>query len=97
MSQCVNSLRTLVEEKIRLLKKEKHFSNADWTYLENSFHLENPYLPNLIKQEENVNEHHDQCSKCHQQFANSFNQVQHEDLVEEIRIRIIHIQKVSVH
>lgn len=96
MGQCIKLLRTLVEEKIRVLKNENHFSNADWTYLEKNFHIDNPYPSNLIKRDENVNEHREQCSKCHHQFVNNFNQVQYEDFLEEIRIRIISIQKVTV-
>lgn len=91
MSQCVQSLRNVLEEKIHRLKKEKYFSNSDWSYLEKNFHIDNPYLSTLIDDEQNNH----QCSKCHRQWIKDLNEVQYEDLLEEIRIRIINIQKVK--
>ena len=96
MSQCVQSLRTLVEEQIHLLKKEKYFSNSDWIYLEENFRIENPYLSTMIYGEQNVSDSNNECSKCHRQLTKDLTEAQYDDLVEEIRNRVINIQKVTM-
>jgi len=75
MTQCIDSLRILVKEKIQLLKTNKYLANADWIFIEKNFQIENPYIK--------------------EKLSNEFNQKQYNDLFEEIRIRIINIQKVS--
>lgn len=85
MSQCIDSLRTLIQEKIRLLKKNKYLANADWIFIEKNFQIENPHK--TIK----VNNVHIQSLPTIE-----FNQTQYEDLVEKARIRIINIQKVRI-
>ncbi len=85
MSQCIDSLRTLIQEKIRLLKKNKYLANADWIFIEKYFQIENPHK--TIK----INNVHIQSLPTIE-----FNQTQYEDLVEKARIRIINIQKVRI-
>ncbi|CAF4319700.1 unnamed protein product, partial [Adineta steineri] len=46
MTQCVDSLYALVQEKIRLLKKNKYLANADWNFIERNFYIENPHKIN---------------------------------------------------
>ncbi|CAF2518133.1 unnamed protein product [Rotaria sp. Silwood2] len=98
MAQCVDSLRTLVKEKIRLLKKNKYLANADWIFIEKNFRIENPHTINMINNDNrdiNLNDHNIQCSHCHRPISIEFNQIQYDDLFEETRIRIINIQKTS--
>jgi hypothetical protein len=80
MTQCIDSLRILVKEKIQLLKTNKYLANADWIFIEKNFQIENPYTKNMIKEK----------------LPNEFNQKQYNDLFEETRIRIINIQKVRM-
>ncbi|CAF1127759.1 unnamed protein product [Rotaria sordida] len=99
MAQCVDSLRILVKEKIRLLKKNKYLANADWIFIEKNFQIENPHTTNMINNDSyrdiNLIDHNIQCSHCHRSISMEFNQIQYDDLFEEARIRIINIQKTS--
>jgi sodium/hydrogen exchanger 10/11 len=100
MTQCVDSLRTLIEEKIRLLKKNKYLANADWIFIEKNFQIENPHSTSKINNDNRkislINDHK-QCSNCHRSLPPiELNQTQYEDLFEEARIRIINIQKVRI-
>jgi hypothetical protein len=88
MTQCIDSLRLLVDEKIRLLKTNKYLANADWIFIERNFQIENRFL---IHKEMNLIDENLQCVNCHRLF----NQIEYDDLIEEIRIRIINIQKVK--
>ncbi|CAF1291613.1 unnamed protein product [Adineta steineri] len=51
MTQCVDSLYALVQEKIRLLKKNKYLANADWNFIERNFYIENPHINNSNSQQ----------------------------------------------
>jgi hypothetical protein len=94
MKQYIDLLRILVEEKIRLLKKNKYLANADWIFIEKNFQIENPHTINIIRDIHLIN-HDIQCSNCHRLLPIEFNQTQYNDLFEETRIRIINIQKVG--
>ncbi|CAF1576337.1 unnamed protein product, partial [Adineta ricciae] len=86
MTQCVESLRSLVHDKMRWLKQNKYLANADWIFIETNFRIENPHTPS------NENTH----AVIHPQTtAIEFNRTEYEDLFEEARIRIINIQKTS--
>lgn len=81
MIQCIDSLRTLIHERIRVLKRDKYLANADWAFIAQSFRIENPYLNKyLIDNDDSLLTH--------------LKQNEYEDLVEEGRIRLINIQKV---
>ncbi|CAF3451404.1 unnamed protein product [Rotaria sp. Silwood1] len=98
MAQCVDSLRTLVKEKICLLKKNKYLANADWIFIEENFHIENPHTMKMINNDSrdiNLIDHDIKCSICHRPISMEFNQIQYDDVFEEARIRIINIQKTS--
>ncbi|CAF3526453.1 unnamed protein product [Rotaria sp. Silwood1] len=98
MAQCVDSLRTLVKEKICLLKKNKYLANADWIFIEENFHIENPHTMKMINNDSrdiNLIDHNIKCSICHRPISMEFNQIQYDDVFEEARIRIINIQKTS--
>ncbi|CAF1543248.1 unnamed protein product [Adineta ricciae] len=43
MTQCVESLRSLVHDKIRWLKQNKYLANADWIFIETNFRIENTH------------------------------------------------------
>ena len=67
MTQCVDSLRALVEEKIQSLKKNKYLANADWIFIEKNFQLENPHAPNMINngnRNRNSIDYNIRCSFC---------------------------------
>jgi len=83
MTQCIDSLRILVEEKIRLLKTNKYLANADWIFIEKNFQIENPHTKNMIREN---NDYQGVLT----------NQKQYDDLFEETRIRIINIRKVRM-
>jgi hypothetical protein len=99
MVQCVDSLRDVVQEKIRLLKKNKYLANADWVFIEKNFQIEKPHIMNRINndgRETDFIDHDRQCSNYHRSLPMEFDQTQYEDLFEEARIRIINIEKVSI-
>jgi len=83
MTQCIDSLRILVKEKIQLLKTNKYLANADWIFIEKNFQIENPHTKNMIREN---NDYQGVLT----------NQKQYDDLFEETRIRIINIQKVRI-
>ena len=86
MTHCVESLRSLVHDKIRWLKQNKYLANADWMFIETNFRIENPHTSS------NENSH----AVTHPQTtAIELNRTEYEDLFEEARIRIINIQKVN--
>ncbi|CAF3376108.1 unnamed protein product [Rotaria socialis] len=98
MTQCVDSLRALVKEKIESLQKNKYLANADWIFIERNFQLENPHALNMINngnRNRNSIDSNVQHSYCHRSIPLELNQTQYDDLFEEARIRIINIQKTS--
>ncbi|CAM4824044.1 unnamed protein product [Rotaria magnacalcarata] len=100
MTQCVDSLRALVKEKIESLQKNKYLANADWIFIEKNFQLGNPHALNMINsgnrnRNRNSIDSNVQHSYCHRSIPLELNQAQYDDLFEEARIRIINIQKTS--
>jgi hypothetical protein len=80
MTKCVDSLQALVQERIRILKTNKYLANADWFFIEKNFHIENPHSA--------ITRNNDRRD------VTLLNQIEHDDLFEEVRIRMINIQKV---
>ena len=86
MIQCVESLRSLIEQRIRSLKKNKYLANAEWNFIVNFFRIENPYIYQIKRNENTVEKQ--QSLEIHSK--------EYDDLREDTRIRLIHIQKVII-
>lgn len=97
MMQCVDALCVLIDEKIRLLKKNKYLANADWIFIEKKIHIENPYNTNKVNDNNryrNLMNDNIQSQHSHQSNQMELNQIKYDELLEETRIRVLNIQKV---
>ena len=95
MAKCVDSLRGLMDDKVHLLKKNKYLANADWTFIERSFRIDNPHATKL-RTNDPAQRIARECSECQRALPAEWNQEQYDEMSEEGRIRTLTIQKVRI-
>ena len=101
MAQCVDSLRDLVDGKVRALKKNKYLANADWIFIEKNFRIDNPHATKRRTSDAaeriTIRESTRRCSECQRTLPAEWHQGQYDEMSEEGRIRTLSIQKVRIH
>ena len=100
MAQCVDSLRDLMDDKVRSLKKNKYLANADWIFIEKNFRIDNPHATERRKSDAAervaIRASTRRCSECQRTLPAEWNDEQYDEMSEEGRIRTLSIQKVRI-
>jgi hypothetical protein len=100
MAQCVDSLRDLVNDEVRVLKKNKYLANADWTFIEKNFRIDNPHATQSrtcdVAERIAIRESTRRCSECQRTLPVEWSLEQYNEMAQEGRIRTLSIQKVRI-